>query len=807
MSNKNVINLKYNELPKTVQSIIPKIHKIIMNKIKEISADGKYKALKEEKDFDYNGLIKAISSHEHNDVPVGVITKKNNSTFEAMIQITGHVSNANKNASEKLFHTLMTEVYKELKPQLKNDLDVDLSNDDFKEHGYEGFDVYTTSDIAKSIWGYHHNINESFDISPFKKFNDVVLFEHFSFQEGLNVNDLLDKMKNIWNKFINLILRGLNMISKKFSNNDKDSCIVESMLTVKEMTECCQILVPIKNNKNISAAELYKVEKKLNRSEPVKIVVSLPDIKYLEIELTGLRTADSMVVDARRHGHMEGMLWDQWRHYVSKLSNIITKFITDVNAINNVVNFTEGKIDASKYKFPLPTRNNLNKEEASKCKHHFVYGGGSMWCLNCGWFQQPDGKITKTVSGKKGEFLESVDPTYNVDMTEVQAKKTLRTLSQSLINDYNNESKKKEMSQYTANIYANIITKNLLPSWAKGFNRVKITLDSYKSPTTFEFIPPTMGQDFVSRFINGRESLNGHLHKSPEIRIKMSPRIFHTMKNPDDAYNFFKAAIKYYDSQVEKYGNKLMVEVMKTGHNMKHLIANSKLSGLVTYPLSLLFVFDDVDMSNKDTFKLNNEDFQSVNKFIKNISSRYAAPEKEKKQIVEDVKKMVEALRESCEMTDTIRDLYHLPESVEKLLFGGYENMIMEASRSFIIEQTNREISSNQSLQYIRESFGVKKLKKIPKDLIPYIQIETEAIKDANDKMILSSYTLGKIEIVEWYIELLTVGSKKYIVPHTKPYLELVRTQLLACFKKIMDTSIAKNDSTINIKYPPGYEG
>ena len=58
-----------------------------------------------------------------------------------------------------------------------------------------------------------------------------------------------------------------------------------------------------------------------------------------------------------------------------------------------------------------------------------------------------------------------------------------------------------------------------------------------------------------------------------------------------------------------------------------------------------------------------------------------------------------------------------------------------------------------------------KKLKKIPSDLVSYIQIETEAIKDANDKMMISSYCLGKLELVNWYLELLEVGSKKYIVP------------------------------------------
>ena len=55
-----------------------------------------------------------------------------------------------------------------------------------------------------------------------------------------------------------------------------------------------------------------------------------------------------------------------------------------------------------------------------------------------------------------------------------------------------------------------------------------------------------------------------------------------------------------------------------------------------------------------------------------------------------------------------------------------------------------------------------KKLKKIPYDLVSYIQIETEAIRDANDKMMISSYCLAKLELVNWYLELLEVGSKKY---------------------------------------------
>ena len=118
-------------------------------------------------------------------------------------------------------------------------------------------------------------------------------------------------------------------------------------------------------------------------------------------------------------------------------------------------------------------------------------------------------------------------------------------------------------------------------------------------------------------------------------------------------------------------------------------------------------------------------------------------------------------------------------------------------------------MQQNPEVRLLTEKFGVKKLKKIPTDLVAYITIEAESIKDANDKMMIASYCLGKIEIVEWYIELLEVGSNKYIVPHTKPYLESVRTQLLACYKKIMATPIPKQQERplIDVQYPKGYEG
>ena len=99
--------------------------------------------------------------------------------------------------------------------------------------------------------------------------------------------------------------------------------------------------------------------------------------------------------------------------------------------------------------------------------------------------------------------------------------------------------------------------------------------------------------------------------------------------------------------------------------------------------------------------------------------------------------------------------------------------------------------------------FGKKKLKKIPYDLVSYILIETEGIKDANDKQMISSYCLGYLEKVNWYLELLEEGSEKYEVPQSKAQLVQLRDQLMDAHKKIMATKIPdpRTRPIIDIKY------
>lgn len=406
------------------------------------------------------------------------------------------------------------------------------------------------------------------------------------------------------------------------------------------------------------------------------------------------------------------------------------------------------------------------------------------------------------------EFKEDAQQnTYNTDMSEAEAKKTLATVSQGVLNNLEKDPNY-HVTQYTANIYSNVITKNLLPVWARGYRKFSIVLDADMNSTIVEFKVPAMTKDFVARFVEGRESMDGFLHRKPEIKVRMSPKIFNTMKNPNDAFRFFKAAIRYYDSGISKYSQKLMARVMKLNKEMKYLISTTKLSGIVTLPMRMLFVFDNVDMTDTSVFTISKDDINAINRFIGSIYSNYASPEKEKKKILDDLQKAIKSLNESVE---NIGEDRYLGEAVSDWYSGRYDQDVKNFDDRWINEQLDFgwSRSAYPQLKLLIEKTHVKKLKRIPRDLVAYITIETEAIQDANDKMMIASYCLSKIEIVEWYIELIDSGSTKYIVPHPRPYLVDLRTQLLACYKKIMAVKIKnpQDKSVIDTPYPAGYEG
>lgn len=80
-----------------------------------------------------------------------------------------------------------------------------------------------------------------------------------------------------------------------------------------------------------------------------------------------------------------------------------------------------------------------------------------------------------------------------------------------------------------------------------------------------------------------------------------------------------------------------------------------------------------------------------------------------------------------------------------------------------------------------------KKLKAIPiRDIVSYITVEMNAIKDANDQAMLSGYTCSKLELVDFYITVIDTNDSRYIVPHDRSYLVNGQTQLNNLLSQIL---------------------
>lgn len=103
-----------------------------------------------------------------------------------------------------------------------------------------------------------------------------------------------------------------------------------------------------------------------------------------------------------------------------------------------------------------------------------------------------------------------------------------------------------------------------------------------------------------------------------------------------------------------------------------------------------------------------------------------------------------------------------------------------------------------------------KKLKPLPRSIIAYITTEMNAIQDSNDQAMLSGYTCAKLEMVDFYLNVIDTQDERYIVPHTRQYLVTMQNELNQLLIQILRIKpINRNDRVwqINVNYPEGWRG
>lgn len=104
-----------------------------------------------------------------------------------------------------------------------------------------------------------------------------------------------------------------------------------------------------------------------------------------------------------------------------------------------------------------------------------------------------------------------------------------------------------------------------------------------------------------------------------------------------------------------------------------------------------------------------------------------------------------------------------------------------------------------------------KKLKPLPaRDIVSYITVEMNAIKDSNDQAMLSGYTCSKLELVDFYINCIDTNDDRYVVPHNRAYLVQFQNDLNRLLTQILAIKpVNKQDRVwkINVNYPEGWRG
>lgn len=127
--------------------------------------------------------------------------------------------------------------------------------------------------------------------------------------------------------------------------------------------------------------------------------------------------------------------------------------------------------------------------------------------------------------------------------------------------------------------------------------------------------------------------------------------------------------------------------------------------------------------------------------------------------------------------------------------------------RGKLVGDVNESYVDDVYDEYIQEGLfkRPKKLKPIPRDVVAYITVEINAIKDSNDQAMLASYTCAKLELVDFYITCIDTKDERYIVPHTRQYLVQMQTDLNRLLTRILQIKpINHNDRMWKAILTPG---
>ena len=153
----------------------------------------------------------------------------------------------------------------------------------------------------------------------------------------------------------------------------------------------------------------------------------------------------------------------------------------------------------------------------------------------------------------------------------------------------------------------------------------------------------------------------------------------------------------------------------------------STLRGLVVLPFKMLTVFDDVDMTKKN-FTVTSKEIASVCKYITDITQNHSSDDKN--SILDGLRTVIDAFNECTEFDENLKAIRAAYTYLQE---GFIDSDAWEKSNGIWQDQQvdlqETYHHPDPEVAYLQEANRVKKLKKLPRDLVAYITIETESIE------------------------------------------------------------------------------
>lgn len=150
--------------------------------------------------------------------------------------------------------------------------------------------------------------------------------------------------------------------------------------------------------------------------------------------------------------------------------------------------------------------------------------------------------------------------------------------------------------------------------------------------------------------------------------------------------------------------------------------------------------------------------------------------------------------------------LENLPNNTMQTNVLKFGEELKNDSESMIYEKADLIVKNTYFTEFL--NITKKKLDKIKQSQLDYIQAKIDDIDSVDDKLALLTYANSKLELCEYYLELLNnpVASKRYVIPNSEKQLIQFRNQLNILRGMIFKYKIQKGDDFV-VFYPDKYEG